>query len=67
MMPAVSKAQYRLFQMAKHDPEKAKALDIPPKVADDFTKTYDKSMPQHVNPPNKAAKARAAALRAKTP
>jgi hypothetical protein len=66
-MPAVSKAQYRLFQMAKHNAGKRQALGIPAKVADDFTKTYDKSMPQHVNPPTKASKARANALRAKTP
>lgn len=47
-MPAESKAQYRYFQMMKHDPEKAKAAGISPKVADDFTQTYSKKLPQHV-------------------
>lgn len=57
-MPAKSKAQYRYFQMMKHNPEQAKEAGISPKVADDFTATYSKKLPQHVT-----SKDRAKALR----
>ena len=59
-MPAKSKAQYRYFQMMKHNPEKAEAAGISPKVADDFTQTYSKKLPGHVT-----AKDRANALKAR--
>lgn len=60
-MPATSKAQYRYFQMMKHDPDKAKEAGISPKVANDFTATYSKKLPQHVT-----SKDRAAAIRSRT-
>lgn len=47
-MPAVSKAQYRLMQLVKHNQNAQSRLKIPPEVADEMTKSYDKKMPERI-------------------
>lgn len=45
-MPAVSQAQYRLMQAAKHDPEVRERTGITPKVAKEFTQGSPKDLPE---------------------
>jgi hypothetical protein len=66
-MPAKSKAQYRLMQLAKHNPDQGAELGIAPSVAKEFTQTYNKNMPQHVPKSSGSPKARVDALKAIKP
>lgn len=52
-MPAKSMAQFRLMQAAKHDPGVRKRTGITKSVAEEFTSSRPKKLPEHV------AKARA--------
>jgi hypothetical protein len=46
-MPAVSQAQFRLMQAAKHNPEVRERTGISKKVASEFTQSSPKGLPQH--------------------
>lgn len=42
-MPSVSKAQFRFFEAAKHNPEFAKKAGVSRKVAEEFTSSQESS------------------------
>ena len=42
-MPSQSKAQFRLFEAVKHNPDFAKKTGISPKVAEEFTSSQEHS------------------------
>lgn len=46
-MPAKSQAQFRLMQAAKHDPAVRKRTGISKKVAEEFTQSSPKGLPEH--------------------
>jgi hypothetical protein len=48
-MPAVSRAQYNMMQMAAHNPEKAAEMGMKPETAREYVKGQSpKGLPAHV-------------------
>ena len=45
-MPATSKAQFRFFQWIKHNPGAAKRKGISKRVAEEFTASSPKGLPE---------------------